>query len=196
MHGYNFTDRVRRVLHRAREAAHELGHDFVGTEHVLLGFIREGEGRGVQVVANLGVPLTMLERATLDAVTRHTTGTDRPDLPYTAGGKRILEHAMSEARENNHPYVGTEHLLLGMVREGRGIAAHVLIAAGVTVEKARAEMLRVVAQPAPPAPPTKPDASPPVGFLVVVTYSNGAMLSQTFGTSDAARAFLDQWRRR
>jgi ATP-dependent Clp protease ATP-binding subunit ClpC len=136
----------------------------------------------------------MLETATLGAVKSHGATIAKPDLPYTAAGKRILEHAMSEARENNHPYVGTEHLLLGMLREGRGIAAQILMAAGLSVEKARAEMLRVVARPVPAAPPIKPEGSAPVGFLVVATYPNGAMVSQTFRTPDEARTFLDQWR--
>ena len=193
MHGYNFTDRVRRVLQGARAAANELGHEFVGTEHMLLGFTREGEGRGARVVANLGVPLPTLERATLAAVTLRSGTTSRPDLPYSAAGKRVLEHAMSEARENNHPYVWTEHLLLGMLREERGIAAQGLRAAGLSVETARAEMLRVVAQPVHSASAIKPDAGPPVGFLVVATFSNGAMVSQTSRTADEARAFLDQW---
>lgn len=129
----------------AREEAARLHHDYVGTEHILLGLTREGEGVAATVLQNLKVDTDALERA-IDAMVRtgkraQTTG---PDLPYTSRAKKVLELGMDEAREVGHSYVGTEHLLLGLLREQKGIAAQVLGDAGVTVENARAEMLRIL----------------------------------------------------
>src|SRR3989449_5448209 len=145
MNGYNFTDRVRRVLRLAREGAARLHHEYVGTEHILLGLIREGEGVAATVLTNLNVDLEEISRRIEETVRKGTAaGSAGPDLPYTSRAKKILEFAMSEARELNHRYVGTEHLLLGVLREEKGIGAQVLSDAGVTLETARSEVLRVL----------------------------------------------------
>jgi ATP-dependent Clp protease ATP-binding subunit ClpC len=145
MNGYNFTERVRKVLAMAREEAARLHHEYVGTEHILLGLIREGEGVAAAVLQNLSVDLDEIQQKIEETVKKgkaaQTTG---PDLPYTSRAKKVLELAMSEARELNHSYVGTEHLLLGLVREEKGIAAQVLTDAGVNLEAARAETLRLL----------------------------------------------------
>src|SRR5207247_1835033 len=145
MNGYNFTDRVRKVLQMAREEAARLHHEYVGTEHILLGLIREGEGVAATVLQNLSVELDEIQQKIEETVKKgkaaQTTG---PDLPYTSRAKKVLELAMSEARELNHSYVGTEHLLLGLLREEKGIAAQVLTDAGVNLEAARAETLRIL----------------------------------------------------
>jgi ATP-dependent Clp protease ATP-binding subunit ClpC len=169
MNGYNFTERVRKVLAMAREEAARLHHEYVGTEHILLGLIREGEGVAATVLQNLSVELDEIQQKIEETVKKgkaaQTTG---PDLPYTSRAKKVLELAMSEARELSHSYVGTEHLLLGLLREEKGIAAQVLTDAGVNLDAARAETLRILgteltqqqggaqasagAQPAPSAP--------------------------------------------
>jgi ATP-dependent Clp protease ATP-binding subunit ClpA len=135
----------------AREEAVRLHHEYVGTEHILLGLIREGEGVAATVLQNLSVELDDIQQKIDETVKRgnpaQTTG---PDLPYTSRGKKVLELAMAEAREVNHSYVGTEHLLLGLLREQKGIAAQVLHDAGVTSEDARAEMLRILGNEVPP----------------------------------------------
>src|SRR5690242_6466293 len=145
MNGYNFTERVRKVLAMAREEAARLHHEYVGTEHILLGLIREGEGVAATVLQNLSVELDEIQQKIEETVKKgkaaQTTG---PDLPYTSRAKKVLELAMSEARELNHSYVGTEHLLLGLLREEKGIAAQVLTDAGVNLEAARAETLRIL----------------------------------------------------
>src|SRR5690348_17062367 len=145
MNGYNFTERVRKVLAMAREEAARLHHEYVGTEHILLGLIREGEGVAAAVLQNLSVDLDEIQQKIEETVKKgkaaQTTG---PDLPYTSRAKKVLELAMSEARELNHSYVGTEHLLLGLLREEKGIAAQVLTDAGVNLEAARAETLRIL----------------------------------------------------
>src|ERR1700755_1788596 len=143
MNGYNFTERVRKVLAMAREEAARLHHEYVGTEHILLGLIREGEGVAATVLQNLSVELDDIQQKIEETVKKGRAGqTTGPDLPYTSRAKKVLELAMSEARELNHSYVGTEHLLLGLLREEKGIAAQVLTDAGVNLEAARAETLR------------------------------------------------------
>src|SRR5436190_5653951 len=145
MNGYNFTERVRKVLAMAREEAARLHHEYVGTEHILLGLIREGEGVAATVLQNLNVELDEIQQKIEETVKKgkaaQATG---PDLPYTSRAKKVLELAMSEARELGHSYVGTEHLLLGLLREEKGIAAQVLTDAGVNLEAARAETLRIL----------------------------------------------------
>ena len=145
MNGYNFTERVRKVLAMAREEAARLHHEYVGTEHILLGLIREGEGVAAAVLQNLSVDLGEIQQKIEETVKKgkaaQATG---PDLPYTSRAKKVLELAMGEARELNHSYVGTEHLLLGLLREEKGIAAQVLTDAGVNLEAARAETLRLL----------------------------------------------------
>src|ERR687889_23750 len=145
MNGYNFTERVRKVLAMAREEAARLHHEYVGTEHILLGLIREGEGVAAAVLQNLSVDLDEIQQKIEETVKKgkaaQTTG---PDLPYTSRAKKVLELAMSEARELNHSYVGTEHLLLWLLREEKGIAAQVLTDAGVNLDAARAETLRLL----------------------------------------------------
>src|ERR671914_277943 len=145
MNGYNFTERVRKVLAMAREEAARLRHEYVGTEHILLGLIREGEGVAATVLQNLNVELDEIQQKIEETVKKGKAAqTPGPDLPYTSRAKKVLELAMSEARELSHSYVGTEHLLLGLLREEKGIAAQVLTDAGVNLEAARAETLRLL----------------------------------------------------
>ena len=153
MNGYNFTDRVRKVLQMAREEAARLHHEYVGTEHILLGLIREGEGVAAAVLTNLNVDLEEIQQKIEETVKKgKAAAAAGPDLPYTSRAKKVLELAMSEARELNHSYVGTEHLLLGLLREEKGIAAQVLTDAGVNLEQARAETLRLLGSEMPATP--------------------------------------------
>ena len=166
MNGYNFTERVRKVLAMAREEAARLHHEYVGTEHILLGLIREGEGVAAAVLQNLSVDLDEIQQKIEETVKKgkaaQATG---PDLPYTSRAKKVLELAMAEARELNHNYVGTEHLLLAMVAEQTGVAAQVLMDNGVTLERAREETKRLLGPQRPPQPlhvvtPGAPEGSP------------------------------------
>ncbi|HTG54069.1 MAG TPA: Clp protease N-terminal domain-containing protein, partial [Gemmatimonadaceae bacterium] len=162
MNGYNFTERVRKVLAMAREEAARLHHEYVGTEHILLGLIREGEGVAAAVLQNLSVDLDEIQQKIEETVKKgkaaQATG---PDLPYTTRAKKVLELAMSEARELNHSYVGTEHLLLGLLREEKGIAAQVLTETGVNLDAARAETLRLLGTEAAPSGAATQPGSPP-----------------------------------
>ncbi len=141
---YNFTERVRKVLSMARQEAIRLQHDYVGTEHILLGLIREGEGVAAHVLGNLNVDLDQIHERIDQSVRRGTATIALGDLPYTNPAKQVLELAMAEAHELSHSYVGTEHLLLGLLKERKGIAAQVLNALGVTLDEARAETLKVL----------------------------------------------------
>ena len=141
---YNFTDRVRKVLAMAREEAIRLHHDYVGTEHILLGLIREGEGVAAAVLTNLNVDLDQIHERVEESVRKGKATIALGELPYTSRAKKVLEFAMAEARDFNHSYVGTEHLLLGLLREEKGIAAQVLNSLGVTLDEARAETLKVL----------------------------------------------------
>ena len=149
MNGYNFTERVRRFS-RWRARNRRLHHEYVGTEHILLGLIREGEGVAATIVENLGVKLEALAD-TIESIVKkgRADSSVGPDLPYTSRAKKVLELSMTEAREANHSYVGTEHLLLGLLREEKGIAAQVLVDSGITLETARAEMTSVLGEERP-----------------------------------------------
>src|SRR5213080_3433822 len=145
MNGYNFTERLRKVLAMAREEAARLHHEYVGTEHILLGLIREGEGVAAAVLQNLSVDLDEIQQKIEETVKKgKAAAATGPDLPYTSRAKKVLELAMGEARDLSHGYVGTEHLLLGLLREEKGIAAQVLTDAGVNLDAAKAETLRLL----------------------------------------------------
>jgi ATP-dependent Clp protease ATP-binding subunit ClpC len=156
---YNFTDRVRKVLAMAREEAIRLQHDYVGTEHILLGLIREGEGVAAAVLTNLSVDLEQVQERIEESVRRGKATIALGELPYTSRAKKVLEFAMAEARELNHSYVGTEHLLLGLLREEKGIAAEVLNQLGVTLEEARRQTLKLLGSEPNAAPTATASAS-------------------------------------
>ncbi|MCL7971883.1 MAG: ATP-dependent Clp protease ATP-binding subunit [marine benthic group bacterium] len=161
MMNYNFTDRVRKVLAMAREEAVRLQHDYVGTEHILLGLIREGEGVAAEVLRSLAADLDELLRLVEENVRPGKASASIGELPYTTRAKKVLEYAMAEARELNHSYVGTEHLLLGLLREEKGLAAKVLGELGIGLEEARAEMLKLLGSEGPIAEPGSSPAPPP-----------------------------------
>ncbi len=150
---YNFTDRVRKVLAMAREEAIRLQHDYVGTEHLLLGLIREGEGVAAVVLQHLSVDLDQIHEGVEESVREGKATIALGELPYTSRAKKVLEFAMTEARDFNHSYVGTEHLLLGLLREEKGIAAQVLNSLGVTLDEARSETIKVLGADVTPSEP-------------------------------------------
>jgi len=148
-----FTERVRKVIFLAREEASRLQHDSIGTEHLLLGLLREGEGIAATVLANLGLDLDAI-RQSVESMVAHTGGTlTIGEIPFTANARRVLELSVDEARQMGHNYVGTEHLLLGLIREGEGVAAKVLIDMGVDRKKVRDETLKLLGgHPSSPQP--------------------------------------------
>ncbi|MBI4219819.1 MAG: ATP-dependent Clp protease ATP-binding subunit, partial [Chloroflexi bacterium] len=142
-----FSERARRVLSLAQEEAQRFNHNYIGTEHILLGLVRETEGVAAKVLSNLGVELSKVRSAVEFIIGRG----ERPspgEIGLTPRAKKVIELAVDEARRLNHHYIGTEHLLIGIMREGEGVAAGVLESLGVTLDKIRAETGRVLSQTA------------------------------------------------
>ncbi len=140
-----FTERAKKVLVLAQEEAQRFNHNYIGTEHLLLGLVREGEGIAAKVLSNLGVELNKVRSAVEFIIGRG----DRMvigDISLTPRAKKVIELAVEEARQLGHDHVGTEHLLLGLVREGEGIAAGVLVSLGADLERVRIQVLQVVSQ--------------------------------------------------
>jgi ATP-dependent Clp protease ATP-binding subunit ClpC len=131
-------------MHFAREEAGRLQHDYIGTEHLLLGLLREGEGVAAVVLMNIGLDIEQVRRAVEEAVPPSGGTLTIGDLPFNAGAKRALELAIEEAKELGHNYIGTEHLLLGLLREGDGIAAKALMRLGVALERLREATLELL----------------------------------------------------
>ena len=146
-----FTDRARKVLTLAQDEAQRFNHNYIGTEHLLLGLVREGEGVAARVLENMNVELSKVRTAVEFIIGRG----DRPvvgDVGLTPRAKRVIELAIDEARRLGHNYIGTEHLLLGLVREGEGIAAGVLESLGVNLDKVRHQVIHVLSQSSSTAP--------------------------------------------
>ena len=142
-----FTERARRVLTLAQEEALRFNHNYIGTEHLLLGLVREGEGVAAKVLSNMGVELNKV-RSAVEFIIGRGDRQVMGEIGLTPRAKKVIELAVDEARRLGHHYIGTEHLLLGLVREGEGIAAGVLESLGVSLDKVRAEVTRILSQSA------------------------------------------------
>ncbi|MDY6836266.1 MAG: ATP-dependent Clp protease ATP-binding subunit [Chloroflexota bacterium] len=140
-----FSERARRVLTFAQEEANRFHHNYIGTEHILLGLVRESDGVAAKVLINLGVDLGKL-RSAVEFVMERGEKTSSRDTGLTPRSKKVIELAVDEARRLQHNYIGTEHLLLGLLREGEGVAVGILESLGVNLEKARAETNRMLTQ--------------------------------------------------
>jgi ATP-dependent Clp protease ATP-binding subunit ClpA len=146
MLGYTFTERVRHTLARARHEAANLGHPYVGCEHVLLGLSITIDGVAAAALKKFQIDPSMVEREVLRRVERGPALTGEPDLPYSSRAKKVLELSMAAARDLGHGYVGQEHILLGLIREGESIAAQSLAALGVDLEGAISEIRRLLGE--------------------------------------------------
>src|SRR5213083_2193297 len=167
-----FTERARRVLTLAQEEALRFNHNYIGTEHLLLGLVREGEGVAAKVLANLGVELNKVRSAVEFIIGRG----DRMvvgEIGLTPRAKKVIELAVDEARRMGHHYIGTEHLLLGLVRQTEGVAIDILKRLGISPEEVRKQTRRVLQespvqsnQPSPeerPRPrPSRPEGKTPL----------------------------------
>jgi ATP-dependent Clp protease ATP-binding subunit ClpC len=138
-----FTERARRALRLAQEEAQRLRHNYIGTEHLLLGLIREGDGVAAKVLSSLGVELDKA-RSSVESIIGRGDRVVLGEIGLTPRAKKVIELAVDEARHLHHHYIGTEHLLLGLVREGQGIAAGVLNSLGVSLEKVRTQTMVVL----------------------------------------------------
>ncbi|MFO8053223.1 MAG: Clp protease N-terminal domain-containing protein, partial [Candidatus Omnitrophota bacterium] len=135
-----FTERARKVLVLAKEESRRFNHDYIGTEHILLGLIREGEGVACAVLQNIGMDLGRLRAEIEKLMSPGAAASVLGDIPFTPRAKKALELATEEARSLGHNYIGTEHILLGLLREEEGIASQVLFSLGVDIKKARNEI--------------------------------------------------------
>ncbi len=155
-----FTERARKVLTLAQEEAQRFSHNYIGTEHLLLGLVREGEGVAAKVLSNFGIELTKV-RSAVEFIIGRGEHQVMGEIGLTPRAKKVIALAIDEARRLGHHYVGTEHLLLGLIREGEGIASGVLESLGVTLDKVRAEVIKVLTQTENvPHHGVQPEASP------------------------------------
>ncbi len=139
-----FSDRARRVVVLSQEEARLLNHDYIGTEHILLGLIHEGEGLASRALRSLDVSLDTV-RQQVEEIVGEGHSTPGEHIPFTPRAKKVLELSLREAMQLGHNYIGTEHILLGLVREGEGVACQVLVRLGASLPKVRARVLQLVA---------------------------------------------------
>ena len=146
-----FTERARKVIILAKEEAKRFNHDYIGTEHILLGLIKEGESVAAAVLQNLGLSLDTIRLEVEKLVQFGPSTIVSGDIPFTPKAKKVIELAMDEARRLGHNYIGTEHLLLGLIKEGEGVASHVLMNVGLDLNKVRAEVIKLLGSSTPGA---------------------------------------------
>jgi hypothetical protein len=139
-----FTDRARRVVVLAQEEARLLNHNHIGTEHILLGLIHEGEGVAYLALTELGISLDAV-RAQVEAEIGQGSEAPGGHIPFTPRAKKVLELSLREALQLGHNYIGTEHILLGLIREGEGVAAQVLVGLGAGLDRVRGQVVQLLA---------------------------------------------------
>lgn len=144
-----FTERARRVILLAKEEAKRFNHDYIGTEHLLLGLIREGEGVAAAVLMSLGLDPTKIRMEVEKLVQPGSSSSVSGDIPFTPKAKKAIELSMEEARQLGHNYIGTEHLLLGLIKEGEGVASEVLLNLGLDTGKVRDEVMQILGSATP-----------------------------------------------
>ncbi len=138
-----FTDRARRVVVLAQEEARMLSHNYIGTEHILLGLIHEGEGVAAKALESLGISLEAVRQQVEEIIGQ---GQQAPSghIPFTPRAKKVLELSLREALQLGHNYIGTEHILLGLIREGEGVAAQVLVKLGADLNRVRQQVIQLL----------------------------------------------------
>ncbi len=158
-----FTERARKVILLAKEEAKRFNHDYIGTEHILLGLIREGEGVAAAVLVGVGLDPEKIRMEIEKVVQPGPTTVVSGDIPFNPKAKKAIELAMDEAESMGHNYIGTEHILLGLIREGEGVAAQVLINLGLDLDKVRNEVMQLLGSATPGfgAPPKQQKAKTP-----------------------------------
>jgi ATP-dependent Clp protease ATP-binding subunit ClpA len=139
-----FTDRARRVVVLAQEEARMLNHNYIGTEHILLGLVREGEGVAAEALESLGISLDAVRQQVEEIIGQ---GQEAPSghIPFTPRAKKVLELSLRESLQLGHNYIGTEHILLGLIREGDGVAAQVLVRLGADLNRVRHQVIQLIA---------------------------------------------------
>jgi ATP-dependent Clp protease ATP-binding subunit ClpC len=139
-----FTDRARRVIVLAQDEARMLNHNYIGTEHLLLGLIHEGDGFAAKALESLGISLDVIREQVEGIIGRGEQAPWSGHIPFTPRAKKVLEFSLREALQLGHTYIGTEHILLGLIREGQGVAAQVLVGLGVDLDRARERVIQLL----------------------------------------------------
>lgn len=195
--GYDFTPRVRSALIKAREEAHRRNHEYVGTEHLLLGLLAEDDTLVMDVLENLGASPGRVQAIAEGMIEdgQPSTRSRIPDLPYTPRARVVLDQAISVAHEFGDGYVGTQHLLLGLMRERQSIGALALANAGVTEPALRREIVRLlqgeaVADALDADAKQREETQVPLSIAVEVRYEDGTLAKKTFTSQDDALAFI------
>ncbi len=141
---HKFTDRSRRVVVLAQEEARMLHHNYIGTEHILLGLSHEGEGVAAKALAALGISLEAVRREVEETIGQGPEAPSTGHIPFTAGAKKVLELSLREAQQLGHTYIGTEHILLALIQEGDGVAAQVLVKLGANRNRVRQQVIQLI----------------------------------------------------
>jgi ATP-dependent Clp protease ATP-binding subunit ClpA len=187
-----FTERARKAITLAQEEAQRFNHNYIGTEHILLGLVREGDGVAGQVLQDMGIELTKIRRAVefiIGRGERQVMG----EIGLTPRAKKVIELAVDEARRLGHHYIGTEHLLLGLILEGEGIAAGVLESLGISLERVRTQVIRVLG--AADLPPQSSETMDPLAERVQgESGSPGSARYPPYGPADYFDRFTERAR--
>src|SRR5688500_3156229 len=178
-----FTDRARRVVVLAQEEARLLNHNYIGTEHLLLGLIHEGEGLAAKALESLGVSLEQV-RAQVEEMIGVGTATPQGHIPFTPRAKKVLELSLREALQHGHNYISTAHILLGLLREGEGVAAQVTMKLGLELPKVRQTVLQLMHGTASGDPAKGTGGEAPSGSLVLDQFGRNLTVLAAQGKSD------------
>jgi ATP-dependent Clp protease ATP-binding subunit ClpC len=173
-----FTDRARRVVVLAQEEARMLNHNYIGTEHILLGLIHEGEGVAAKALESLGISLEAV-RSQVEEIIGQGQAAPTGHIPFTPRAKKVLELSLREALQLGHNYIGTEHILLGLIREGEGVAAQVLQKLGADLNRVRQQVQTVLGQFPTILHGNEPEPSFPPDTMMLVSISPAAYKALT-----------------
>ena len=174
-----FTDRARRVVVLAQEEARLLNHNYIGTEHILLGLIHEGEGVAAKALESLGISLEAV-RHQVEEIIGQGGSSPSGHIPFTPRAKKVLELSLREALQLGHNYIGTEHILLGLIREGEGVAAQVLVKLGADLSRVRQQVIQLLSGYSGPGQPEKA-GGPSSSALGGEQQPSGSLVLDQFG---------------
>jgi ATP-dependent Clp protease ATP-binding subunit ClpA len=190
-----FTQRAKNVLTLAQKEAEQAGHSYMGTEHLLLGLLLDGDGLAAIALKNLGVDLAGVRQTLEQVLVRNAPIIIQQIIP-TSQVKTVIETSFEEAQRNGHNYVGTEHLLMGILIEGEGIAAHVLVNLGATLEKVRAEIDSLLLQgksgEQPTAPAKSRQVAPPLSHAAGLVIKLAGRLAEVEGAREVTAEHMQQ----
>jgi hypothetical protein len=191
-----FTDASRRVVVLAQEEARRLNHNYIGTEHILLGLLHEGDGVAATALVSLGISLDVV-RSQVEKIIGQGGSSPTGHIPFTPRAKKVLELSLREALQLGHNYIGTEHILLGLIREGEGVAAQVLVKLGADLSRVRQQVIQLLSGYSGPGP-AEPVAADPVAAPAQL-HGSRRLVADLLRSGEVMRAttlaaLLDLWR--